>query len=309
MALGEEKIYKILTSIYGRFTVNFCTVPLRTSTYRKFAVSNRFKCFLQCIHSFNFSYCIVLFPGDFGRYQALQFFLHVLSAVTAGIHMLSLVTVAAVPDHRCFIESIDTNVSYAPWNSSEILAAIPQKNGGLDSCAMFGGNNDTIVPCTAYVYDDTYYKSSRTIEWNFVCDKRWMGAIAQTIFMFGVFTGAIVLGGLADKVGRKKIFCWSAILQLFLGVGVAFIPSYIPFLIVRYLYGIFGSAGSYITGFVLTMELVGPSKRFVSIFASQRRVFDLIETLIILVFAEHRVGLPFKPHSLAELCWLPVGEH
>jgi hypothetical protein len=30
---------------------------------------------------------------------------------------------------------------------------------------------------------------------------------------------------------------------------------------VRYLYGIFGSAGAYITGFVLTMELVGASKR------------------------------------------------
>jgi MFS family permease len=88
-----------------------------------------------------------------------------------------------------------------------------------------------------------------------------MMSIAQTIYMFGVFTGAVTLGGLADKVGRKKVFCWSALLQLILGVGVAFIPEYITFLIVRFVYGIFGSAGSYITGFVLTMELVGPTKR------------------------------------------------
>lgn len=203
--------------------------------------------------------CLFFFAGDFGRYQAFQFFLHILAAVTAGMHMLSLVTVAAVPEHRCFIAGVDTNTSAAPWNSSQILAAIPPRNGALDSCSMYDGNET--VACTAYVYDDTYYKSSRTIEWDFVCDKRWMGAIAQTIYMFGVFTGAIVLGGLADKVGRKAIFCWSALLQLILGVGVAFIPTYIPFLIVRYLYGIFGSAGSYITGFVLTMELVGPSKR------------------------------------------------
>lgn len=174
--------------------------------------------------------------------------------------MLSLVTVAAIPDHRCFIDAVDTNEAIAAWNSSAILRAIPQKKGGLDSCSMFGVN-ETILACERYVYDDTYYKSSRTIEWDFVCDKRWMGAIAQTIFMFGVFTGSLVLGGLADKVGRKPIFCWSALLQLFLGVGVAFIPSYIPFLVVEFLYGIFGSAGSYITGFVLTMELVGPSKR------------------------------------------------
>lgn len=174
--------------------------------------------------------------------------------------MLSLVTVAAVPEHRCFIDGVDTNETIAPWNSPEIRAAIPIKDLGVYSCSMFS-ENQTIVPCKSYVYDHTYYKSSRAIEWNYVCEKRWMISIAQTVYMLGVFTGAVVLGGLADKYGRKPIFCWSALLQTVFGVGVAFIPSYIPFLIVRYLYGIFGSAGSYITGFVLTMELVGPSKR------------------------------------------------
>ena len=61
--------------------------------------------------------------------------------------------------------------------------------------------------------------------------------------MLGVFTGAVYLGGLADKVGRKKVFCWSATLQLFFGVAVAFVPEYYSFLVIRYLYGIFGSAG------------------------------------------------------------------
>lgn len=190
--------------------------------------------------------------GDFGRYQGFQFFLHILSAFTAGMHMLSLVTVGAIPEHRCFIDGVDTNESFAAWNSTEIMASIPlNDNGGLSSCYMYAGN-ETKVPCTSYVYDRTYYKSSRAIDWDFVCDKRWMIAIAQTLYMLGTFTGAITLGGLADKVGRKAIFCWSALLQLILGVGVAFIPGYIPFLIVRYLYGIFGSAGSYITGTFLS---------------------------------------------------------
>lgn len=200
------------------------------------------------------------FSGEFGRYQAFQFFLHILAACTAGIHMMSLVTVAAVPDHRCFIDGIDTDDVAAPWNSSEILAAIPLKNGALDSCSMYSTNHTT-VPCERYVYDHTYYKSSRTIEWDLVCEKRLLGSLPQTFYMLGVLTGAVVLGGMADKYGRKAIFCWSALLQTLFGVGVAFVPSYIPFLLVRYVYGIFGSAGSYITGFVLSMELVGASKR------------------------------------------------
>lgn len=53
------------------------------------------------------------------------------------------------------------------------------------------------------------------------------------------------------RYGRKIILYISAVLQLLLGVGVAFVPEYYSFLVIRFLYGIFGSAGSYITAFVL----------------------------------------------------------
>lgn len=133
------------------------------------------------------------------------------------MHMLSLVTVAAVPEHRCYVEGVDTFNESALWDSDEIRAAIPTaSDGGLESCLMYSTNH-TVVPCTSYVYDRTYFKSSRAMDWDFVCDKRWMIAIAQTLYMLGTFTGAITLGGLADKVGRKAIFCWSALLQLILG--------------------------------------------------------------------------------------------
>ncbi|XP_067641858.1 organic cation transporter protein isoform X2 [Eurosta solidaginis] len=201
---------------------------------------------------------------EFGRYQAIQYFLQVLSAITAGLHMMSLVTVAAVPEHRCFIEGYDnSSYSFTPWNSTEILNAIPRKvTGELDSCHMYDAENNTVA-CTSYVYDRTYYPDTRAIDWNFVCERRWLGSIMQTVFMMGVFTGAVTLGGLADKIGRKTVFCWSALLQLILGVAVAFIPEYFSFMTTRFLLGIFGSAGSYICGFVLTMELVGASKRTV----------------------------------------------
>jgi hypothetical protein len=52
--------------------------------------------------------CVV--SGDFGTYQLRQSLLHMLAALTAGLHMLTLVTVAAVPDHRsvqCFPRASD----------------------------------------------------------------------------------------------------------------------------------------------------------------------------------------------------------
>lgn len=199
--------------------------------------------------------------GDFGRYQGFQFFLHVLAAMTAGIHMLSLVTVAAVPEHRCWIDGVDTNEAAALWNSSEIIASIPlTASGGLDNCHMYNEDNISVT-CDRWVFDTRYRTSSRAIEWNLVCNQRWKGAVAQTVFMLGVFTGAIFLGGLADKVGRKTVFCWSGVLQLILGVVVSFIPEYWSFLVVLFFYAIFGSAGAYIPAFVLTMEIVGASKR------------------------------------------------
>lgn len=147
-----------------------------------------------------------------------------------------------------------------PWNSSDLLEAIPtNEHGKLESCFYYGGNM-TIEECDSWVYQTNYFTSSRGIEWNFVCNRRWMGAIAQTAYMFGVVVGSLVLGRLCDKLGRKTVFVWSGALQLVFGAASAFMINYYTFVLIRFIYGIFGS-GAYIAGFVLTMELVGASKR------------------------------------------------
>ncbi|CAH2084820.1 unnamed protein product [Euphydryas editha] len=180
--------------------------------------------------------------------------------MTAGLHMLSLVTVAAVPEHRCAINGTDTINFTESWNSSLVADAIPlDVHGKLDSCKIYGPNK-SLADCEHWVYNTQYYTSSRGIEWNFVCSQRWMGAIAQTAYMFGVVVGSIVLGRLCDLFGRKTVFVWAGVLQLLFGISVAFTTDYYTFIAFRFLYGIFGS-GSYIAGFVLTMELVGPSRR------------------------------------------------
>jgi len=53
--------------------------------------------------------------------------------------------------------------------------------------------------------------------------------------LFGILIGATVLGGLADSFGRKKMFIAELILFMLFLVGVAFSPSYWPF--VLFLFG------------------------------------------------------------------------
>ncbi|XP_049870128.1 organic cation transporter protein-like [Pectinophora gossypiella] len=200
--------------------------------------------------------------GDFGPYQRFQFLLHITSAVTAGILLLSLVTVAAVPEHRCAIEGVDTPNHTEPWNSSLLIDAIPMNdNGKFDSCLMYGYNNTT-VECHSWVYDTEYYKSSRGIEWNFVCSRRWMFAVAQTSTKSGAVVGSLVLGRLSDKYGRRTIFLCSAVLQLVFGTMVAFAPEFYSFIFIRFLCGFVGIS-PFKAGFVLTIELIGPRKRTV----------------------------------------------
>lgn len=205
--------------------------------------------------------------GEFGKYQLQQYCLHLLAALTAGLHMLSLLMVAAVPPHQCNSPEVNLsssitetyNLTFLNWNTSIVSEHLPRP---LDSCHYLDRDNVT-RECDSWTYDTTYIQSSRAMEWNFVCSRRWMGAVAQSSYMFGVFVGAATLGTMADKYGRKIIFYVSTVLQLVFGVSVALVNNYYIFLVFRFLYGIFGSAGAYITAFVLTMELVGPSKRTV----------------------------------------------
>uniref|UniRef100_A0A1Y1JSF9 Major facilitator superfamily (MFS) profile domain-containing protein n=2 Tax=Photinus pyralis TaxID=7054 RepID=A0A1Y1JSF9_PHOPY len=204
--------------------------------------------------------------GDFGKYQFWQFCLQLLSAMTAAVNMLSLVTVGAVPDHRCAIPTIDDDLGTRNFSITNLDRYIPVlETLKYDSCSMYDVNSsdNVTIKCNDWVYDTTFHKSSRGMDWHFVCDRRWMGATAQSAYMFGVFFGSLTLGAAADKYGRKNVFCGSAVLQVVFGVAAAYVTEFYAFLIVQFFYGIFGSAGSYIPGFVLAMELIGPSRRTV----------------------------------------------
>lgn len=59
--------------------------------------------------------CVHMFLGDFGSYQLRQFLLHLMSAFTAGLHMMVLVTVAAVPEYKYYTSIIILHYYIFSW--------------------------------------------------------------------------------------------------------------------------------------------------------------------------------------------------
>merc|ERR1712136_305553 len=50
--------------------------------------------------------------------------------------------------------------------------------------------------------------------WDLVCGHAWLGPLTMSVFMTGVMTGAVALGPLSDKLGRKRtmLMTWVAML-------------------------------------------------------------------------------------------------
>jgi len=66
---------------------------------------------------------------------------------------------------RCAVPSVDENGTVALWNSSEVMSSIPlTEDGALDSCHLIDVTTNSSVKCSLWVYDNTYYQSSKAIE-------------------------------------------------------------------------------------------------------------------------------------------------
>lgn len=74
-------------------------------------------------------------------------------------------------------------------------------------------------------------------QWGLVCDKAWLRATGDSLFMVGVMLGSMIFGGLSDKYGRRPIFFLSLVIQLVGGILVAVAPEFISYVIFRLIVG------------------------------------------------------------------------
>ncbi|CAG9763142.1 unnamed protein product [Ceutorhynchus assimilis] len=215
--------------------------------------------------------------GDFGRYQKKIYFLLCLPAILCAFHKLGNVFLIAEPKSRCILPYETANSTY--YLNQSILEKWYPHNGTL--CTI-NDSEKISQKCSEYIYDHTTYGYTAVIEWNLTCDKAYLIAIGNSLFMFGVMFGSISFGELSDRWGRKKTFFLSLVTQVVFGVLAAFAPEFWSFTIARAVVGA-TTSGVFLVAYVVGLEMVGASKR--SIAGTVMHMFFSVGYMLTTVFA------------------------
>jgi hypothetical protein len=100
--------------------------------------------------------------------------------------------------------------------------------------------------CTQHVFDKSVFQNTIIMEWDLVCDRQGLRGFSQTIFMLGILVGNMVIGGLADKYGRRLPLCFAVTTQLIFGVLSSYTTNFWLFSACRFMTA-FATGGTMVT--------------------------------------------------------------
>ncbi|KAK7071333.1 hypothetical protein SK128_003957 [Halocaridina rubra] len=208
--------------------------------------------------------------GEFGRYQKRMFILLSLPTIIVSMQKLAWVFLGARIDHRCRLPWEAENATFPlPANVKNVTLPWDEKRNNYEQCYVWSDiteeplqrHNDSMkLMCLDYVYDKSVYATSAVIDYELVCDRAWLRATVQSLYMVGMLIGSYLFGDLSDRFGRKPIFLSALVIMVVVGVGHAVIPDYYSFTTLRLILGA-SLQGVFLVSYVMAMELVGKKRR------------------------------------------------
>ncbi|XP_068208623.1 organic cation transporter protein-like [Palaemon carinicauda] len=152
--------------------------------------------------------------------------------------------------------------SYVCRSSQEDLRVV-NSNSSDGTCNYIIKTEDDSyqeVPCTEWDFDNSTFTRTLTSEQLLVCDREHYRALYMSLYMIGVLVASPVIGYLADRFGRKRIFVWGVACFIVLGLISGWLPNIPAVLICRFLIGIMHVPVVKIS-YILGMESCPPEVR------------------------------------------------
>ncbi|XP_069991075.1 organic cation transporter protein isoform X2 [Penaeus vannamei] len=119
-----------------------------------------------------------------------------------------------------------------------------------DSCSYFVNNSSSgeaeEFPCTEWEYDTSVYTNTLTSEFNLVCERGYLRATYQSIYMSATIFSSMVGGYIADRYGRKIVVLVTQLIYATLGFCISFASNFSLILALRFIMGCVGLPTIYI---------------------------------------------------------------
>lgn len=208
--------------------------------------------------------------GSFGLYQKIQFFLVGLLAVIPAMTAFSYVFIAATPDLRCqlnFTNFTDTFHIQSPEHQNYIKIYIPSTLKDR-KCTMYEKTpqGNKLIRCSKWVFDNTFYNTTISTEWDLVCNRLHLKGITQNAYIMGT-SGSLLSGIMSDKLGRRTTMYLLILLMVIVLNGTQLImhskisndTKLIIFTISRFLTGF--AQTTYSITLVLLLEMTSSNRR------------------------------------------------
>ncbi|XP_069464972.1 solute carrier family 22 member 7 isoform X2 [Ambystoma mexicanum] len=217
---------------------------------------------------------LLIDAGGLGRFQLFTFLLLTIPRLTLPLHFLIHNFLAGVPPHRCALPTQDVFGNLT--EEEQVLISIPRELGGtFSSCKMYrepqvqllenstggAGNASGLQSCQhGWVYDHSQFSSTIATEWDLVCEQKRLNQASATFFFIGVTVGAILVGYLSDRYGRRTMLLACYVFTLVFGMAAAASVNYTMLAVFRSLSGVSLSGLSIIT-VALSVEWVDTANR------------------------------------------------